>query len=209
MRKYLQFLAAGIVACGMPLTGSAQGYNSFIIELPYEFSVPAIMSHAIVYCSVQGQDRSVLFTFERGIPLENGQAQGALKLGYANFGPADDFLQLPQQHIEALKRAVRQEGFEITLACNMKHFIRDGGGQFFVIHSDTQPSIAIPRYSGTAQPGDGPYFLDSGLSNTKFEATLRAVDNGLAPTPANQTATTTTPAISPGLQSLQTILQGE
>ncbi|WP_299684178.1 hypothetical protein [uncultured Tateyamaria sp.] len=209
MRRIFHNMALGIAASGLATATFAQGYNAFVIDLPYAFSVPSAFTSVAIHCTVSGQNPNDDFNFERAFLLENGQARGTLQLGYSNLGPTDDFVLLTAEQTDILRRITSQRGFALNLRCNVKEFQHETAGQMFVFGDSSSPAIAAGWTAGASAKEQGRYYLDPAVTVTRFSATFGAEDNTARASTTGQTATASVPTVSPGLQSLQTILQGE
>lgn len=200
MRRTLKRIAIGLTLSSFATVALAQNYNSIVIEVPYEISVPASYTIAKLDCTISGSDRryanyTELVYHVSEIPLENGQARGVLKFGLDSTGATQDLIPFEERNI--LFEA-NYPGFGIQSNCRTTHFLDGSGATYKIVERNGWTVLGAHQ---------GPLvFLEDGH---KFIVKHTHDDNVYGQSGAGPTATTQVPTASNGLQGLQSILEGD
>lgn len=183
-----------------PSAGSAQGYNTYVITIPYEISLPATVYSAYLMCEFKpGRYRAMIFTSE--IDLVNGQAQGSFKVGYDLNGSEPDLLPMTSQNImlEEFRKWTTEPDFELTAECEVK--LQSASGAYdYLFEKNGTYILQSPR-------GKERVILEGQTDPTVVSAVFGHSDNE-ASSPAPSVSTTTIPQglVPSGLQGLESIL---
>ena len=182
------------------ISATAQGYNTLVIEVPYEVSLPASVQSGRMFCEVSFGPRGMVLRGERSITLVNGQGSGSMTFGWDLNGSAPD---LDIASPDALKSVSQSPDFNANVSCQMDSFRGTAAG----------------LGSGMVRGSNGAYFLGDGdgdrilLDATNDPSVLRATfthaDNKASGRAANATATVPSAQVPVGLQGLQSILEGQ
>ena len=180
--------------CLAPAT-SAQGYNSILIEVPYEISVPAVFESASIRCRFNNQPDWPLVPVNT-ISLVNGQARGTLLYGDSSIETNEDFTEIPD--FSYLYRAANSD-FEINVDCEILGF-----------RSPTEGLTYLGEFSSGQHAIDvsnNPVWLEG--DDYSLSATFTHADNIAGQHSLSLAKTTQIPSASNGLKGLQSILEGD
>ena len=181
----------------------AQEYNSFVISVPYEVSLPSKYTSIEMGCELaNGLDLNTSRPWiSTRIPLQNGQASGIAKFGYDLFGATPDLISLSDSQIVRFRSIYCAGDFDLYARCSFEQLFT-ASEDFRISHSIADPSFIVDANDNRAEALD-----ESGA--TAFSHLLTPAEHEAAqnqpPSPAAATAVTT----SPGLQGLQSILEGQ
>ena len=207
MRSIVKSFVAAAATSLCATAATAQGYNTFVIEVPYEFSLPATVETARLHChftfrpGVGGGLRAT-----RSISLVNGRASGSLKFGYDLNGSEPDLV-IADRNVAALNTVrgwTSNPDFAVSVDCEV-----DG------IAGATSPigTGKVKRgANGTFYLGDATtelILLEGDTDPSHLRVMLTHADNQATIGGSNATTTIAPAQIPAGLQGLQTILNGQ
>jgi len=181
----------------------AQEYNSFVISVPYDISVPSRYSTALLGCELaNGLDlNSFRPWLSTRVALENGQASGVAKFGYDLLGATPDLISLSEKDTVKFRSIYRAGYFELIARCSVEELTADAE-KFNIAHVEVGSPLIVDANNTRAEA------LDES-SVTHFSHRLTPTENEAGKQQHPSTATATTSTSSPGLQSLQSILEGQ
>lgn len=177
----------------------AEGYNTLVIEVPYEISVPASLESAFLLCQTAFHPGGGVLRASRTIELVNGQATGSLKFGWDLNGSAPD---LDKTAPETARFSSGSPDFNAQVFCEIGSFsgtnLVAGGGQ-------------IKGSRGSYYFGDEReiVLLDADTDPSKLDVTLTHADNRMGRDAPTASATVAPAQVPRGLQGLQSILDGQ
>ncbi|MDX8352936.1 hypothetical protein [Cognatiyoonia sp. IB215182] len=208
-------LTKAVVALGACLAtpATAEGYNTFVITIPYEISLPSEYVSVEVECWYQfdATDASGQIIEDGNVAVEiidltQGQASGTLKFGYDVLGQEQGLLDLGDRE-QILRETVAYPDFDVELSCSHRKartatdtlWLFESGGVYslrsnrnHVLHLDNHPNA--PAFTTNFK-----------MADNQFQ---RGVEGTLA-VPNTLTVPNTVPSQSDGLNSLRTILDGQ
>lgn len=151
---------------------SAQGYNSFVIEVPYEISLPPKIKIAMFQCSFSDED--VEYRWRKKVDLVDGQASGIFKIGYDLNGSIQDLsnISVGFDYVREIQLMLLESDFSLEVDCTVyfsssndtddKRYVRETDGIF---------SISADRWD------NGRIWLEGQTDPSRFNVVLTHSDN--------------------------------
>lgn len=198
MQKYMLPAAISAALTCVPAVAKAQGYNTFVVEVPYEISLPSTVKKAFFRCDFQVQPiRAMVVT--KTIDLVNGQASGSLKVGYDLNGSEPNLTPISTNEglVADFRKLTTSPDFSMDVLCEVKLASSTGANDYLF----EENGVYILQ-----NPANLDRVLLEGQTNpTLLNAVLSHSDN-LAPQ-AKNTATTVVPAgrAASGLQGSESV----
>ena len=186
----------GILAAALAVSAqhaSAQGYNTLVVEIPYEFSVPSSFVTAVIYCQNTIAPYELLRK-EHRIPLVNGRASGSLKYGWDLNGSVAD---LDVEASETARAQSASPDYEIQVNCTASLLSEGSSGD---------PTVRKGPSGYYVYDGKEFVLLEGETDPSVVRVTLTHGDNELTQAAAGSTTTVDPASVPAGLQGLQTIL---
>jgi len=195
-------LCALALAC-CATASAAEDFNSFVIEVPYDLSVPAKYTSAMIGCEFINAQNPQSFrpNLVTEVALSNGQAQGMARFGYDVIGTTPDLVSFNDDQIARFRSIYKGNFFELAANCAVLEF-KVGTERFGVYHVEVGSAHIV---DSARQPVET---LDE-TSVTSFVHRLTPTDNAADAAARPAASTATAAPISPGLEGLQSILEGQ
>lgn len=198
-------ILATVLALGLPPLASsaaAQNYETFVIEVPYDISLPELFNALIIRCDIRGDEQTR--SFSSTIQLQKGKAAGSIRIGYDRMRAREDLDWLPEANRLHLERVARTPGFALNVKCHIQEVF--GPGRYAPTERDGS-YVLLPSRGGATQKL--PYNLVSTGADHGFDIEVTAADNTAPQSVESRTLTTTAPTKdTPGLSGLKSILEG-